>query len=220
MIEKLKGNPSTCWNDITDKINELIDYINSPGLECRELGTGTAPNDMVRTSISAPAEKYPDFVKWNREAIETSVWQSFSIEDDYAVFLTIAPEDFYTIENGGKKYLFTWDEAMKLEEEVLKPNGWRLPTYKELCQLCAAYVDEDGDDDTERFMKELKVEMRGYKGRDGNIFAVGGRGCWWTSTEYSSTHARDLAFDSGYFYTRYVDHRDNGFVIRPVKVSA
>lgn len=162
--------------------------------------------DAISDSANKTSIKYPDFDTWEDNSISLLNGE-----------LILAPEDFYVIDkNGEKKEYFTWDEAMEYEEKVLKPNGWRLPTCRELCLIAANYVNEEGNDDTELFMDELHANLKGHKDEDGNINYVGSRGYWWSSTAASSTDARRLSFGSGYFYPQYNNAKGYGFAVRCV----
>lgn len=205
MIDKL--NPAE-HNFITEKINEIIDYLNSPGIESRELGGNT------------PTEKYPDFTKWNKDAIDTLIEG-----------LKVAPEDFYVMKDGKRKDYFTWDEAMEYERTVLKPNGWRLPTAREWHMLVGAYgVNERGEHDCKAFFKTLKMERRGYVPKDkmdeynevldsGEVRNVGTEGNWWSSTATSASTANLLLELSGAFLPQDSYYKGYGFTARCVKVE-
>lgn len=205
MIDKL--NPAE-HNFITEKINEIIDYLNSPGIESRELGGNT------------PTEKYPDFTKWDKDAIDTPIKG-----------LKVAPEDFYVVKDGKRKDYFTWDEAMEYERTVLKPNGWRLPTTREWFILVGAYgMNEWGEHDYKAFFKTLKMERRGYVPKDkmdkynevldsGEVKRVGDEGDWWSSTATSASLAFYLSESSDYFYPQGSGYKGNGFTVRCVKVE-
>lgn len=205
MIDKL--NPAE-HNFITEKINEIIDYLNSPGIESRELGGNT------------PTEKYPDFTKWDKDAIDTLIKG-----------LKVAPEDFYEVKDGKRKDYFTWDEAMEYERTVLKPNGWRLPTTREWYMLVGAYgVDEWGENDCEAFSRTLKMERRGYVPKDkmdkynevldsGEVDSVGSEGDWWSSTATNPSDANYLTEYSGSFYPQASYYKDIGLTVRCVKAE-
>lgn len=218
-IDYVDADAST--TQLAKKINEIVDWVNDQ--EPTALDDNPNKSDRCEKHgllfCDKCQEKYPDFNRWKDDAIETNVWLGFEKNDGKDEFLTVAPEDFYIEKDGDKQYFFTWDEAMEFEKEVLKPNGWRLPTCKELVQLCATYIDEKGDDDVNRFMKELKVKMRGYKTPNGNIANVGSDGYWWSSTANSSASARDLVFLSGYFLPQNSYGKGFGFAIRPVRIN-
>lgn len=139
-------------------------------------------------------EKLPDFEKWKEQAIKLDCG------------ITLAPEDFFV----GDKKFFTWDEAMEYEKEVLRPNGWRLPTSKEWAILYGHYGinEKTGEDDAEGFMGTLKLGLNGYicdddmdrHNEDNELFGLidqGSYGHYWSSTAYSTaTLAYHLAFDT------------------------
>lgn len=75
---------------------------------------------------------YPDFEEWRENAIPT------------ASGLKLAPEDFYVQDGiGQRKKHFNWDEAMKYEKAVLRPNGWRLPTRDEWIKIANEFKTPD-----------------------------------------------------------------------------
>lgn len=221
MKRLIKGiNSST--QELSEKVNEIVEWINKKGL-------GLEARDEIETSLGCRkhgrlfcsecdgvVEQHPDFEKWRRDCIETAVYAGRDYDNNRDLFLTVAPEDFYIIQNGARKEYFTWDEAMELEKKVLKPNGWRLPTCKELAQLCACYIDDKGSDDVERFMKELNAERRGDMDTNGSIGNVGSYGLWWSSTASSAAYARGLLFNSGYFYPQDGYYKGYGFAVRCV----
>lgn len=162
--------------------------------------------DAISDSANKTSIKYPDFDTWEDNSISLLNGE-----------LILAPEDFYVIDkNGEKKEYFTWDEAMEYEEKVLKPNGWRLPTCREMCLIAANYVNEEGNDDTELFMDELHANLKGHKDEDGNINGVGSNGYWWSSTASSNGYARYLIFFSGYFRPQSNGNKGYGFSVRCV----
>lgn len=224
-MEKLiKGNNATTA-EIARKVNEIVDWISD--FQGR-LDDVRKDREAFKTALAQcpgeePTEKYPDFKRWNVDAITTQVLDStravtaFTNEEDWLQF---APEDFYIEKDGEKQYHFTWDEAMKYEKKVLRPNGWRLPTCKELRQLAATYVnDEDGLDDVDSFINDFNAEMRGYVYyATGNVRVVGSYGYWWASTAYSTTSARHLGFYSGGFGPQVNGPKGYGFAVRCVKI--
>ena len=63
-----------------------------------------------------------------------SAWKENAIHTGSGI--TFAPEDFYVLdEQGRRKEFFTWDEAMQLEREILRPNGWRLSTLQDWAKV-------------------------------------------------------------------------------------
>lgn len=71
----------------------------------------------------------------------------------------------------------------------------------------------EGEDDTERFMKELNVEVRGWKDTNNTY---GNDGNWWSSTARSAANARHLYFASGDFYPQDSNSKGYGFAVRCV----
>lgn len=238
-MEKLIKGVNATTEEIARKVNEIVAWINNEentdrmvelypmkddasdwpngGEPCKKHGLLFCEKCYTEKSSTT---KYPDFEKWREDAIESNVWLGFD-EDGRDEFLTIAPEDFYIEKDGKKQYYFTWDEAMKLEEEVLKPNGWRLPTCKEWAQICEYYIKDDGSDDVERFMKELKMEMKGYLDEDamkngGKVSYVGSEGLFWSSTSASAPGARRLLFLSSDLYPQNSSYKGFGLSVRCV----
>lgn len=212
-MEKLIKGTNATTQEIAAKVNELVEWVTDFQGRLDDVRKDREElKARVGTTKESSATKYPDFKKWEEDDIVTDVWTRSGSEE---TFLSIAPEDFYIEKDGERQYHFTWDEAMKLEEEVLKPNGWRLPTCKELAQLCATYINDKGEDDVKRFMEELNVEMRGWK--DAND-TYGNDGNWWSSTATSTTSARYLFFASGRFYPQEFSKKVYGFAVRPVEV--
>lgn len=67
---------------------------------------------------------------------QKQIYSDFSVWEKYAIRtksgLIFAPDDLVVRDGlGHQKEFFTWKEAMELEESVLKPAGWRLPTMDE-----------------------------------------------------------------------------------------
>lgn len=194
---------------VVSKINEIVAWANEQEAVEKAL-----------ENAEPSASQYPDFDKWDREAIETNVWLHTNPDTVRDSFLVVAPENFH-IEHGGKiKMYFTWDEAREYEEKVLKPHGWRLPTAKEVAMLCATYVDTQGCDDVRRFEKELNFARDGYVDSDGEVTDINTEGDWWTSTfSCTTTTARCLTVGS-YFSPQGNANKDFGLSVRAVKESA
>ena len=116
--------------------------------------------------------------------------------------LKIADRDYYEIdEDGEKKTVFTWDEAM---ERFKDDPDWRLPTPKELNQIALGlgYTDE-GVFDGELFAKNL-----GYEDEDSGSF--------WSSYASSTATSRYLSFDGGCLYPHFYSNKGSGFAVRCV----
>jgi hypothetical protein len=90
---------------------------------------------------------------------------------------------------------FTWYEAIERFGEPDFKNGWRLPTKEEFGALCKyphEFKDEQGV-----FDNRLYLPLAGYCGCNGNVFSVGFRGFYWSSTLEDSDCAWYLYFYSG-----------------------
>jgi len=58
----------------------------------------------------------------------------------------------------------------------------------------------------------------GKRNYDGVYYALGGYGCFWTSTSESETNGRDWFLSKGdATVTRYYDYKNDGFSVRCVK---
>lgn len=99
-----------------DAVDQLIRMTNDLNSQLRVV------NDSLRSIIGATAHNraYNDFSKWHEHLIRVDTG------------LVLAPDDFcLTDDKGNSRSLFSWHEAITLEEIVLRPNGWRLPTVLE-----------------------------------------------------------------------------------------
>ena len=133
---------------------------------------------------------YPNFQSWKDHAIRTKSG------------LQVAPEDFVIIDeydNFQKEY-FSFDEAMKIERRILRPNGWRLPTDKEWEELMLEHGENSFSLTSElslRFLGYLtEKSMKDFRlmGSDRSLTTMysqaksgGQNGCgfYWTSTSSS-----------------------------------
>lgn len=180
-MEKLiKGSLASTY-EIATKVNEIVKWINKQD--------------------ASSSDKYPDFEKWHDEAIATPVITE--TEFGYAE-LQLAPEDFYIMQDGERKENFTWDEAMEYEKNILKPNGWRLPTCAEWAQICACYIGDNGEYDIERVKHELKLD----NSDDG--------GDLWSSSSYTAQSALYLYFYDDDLNPLFSDLKDNSLNVRCV----
>lgn len=119
--------------------------------------------------------------------------------------LKIAMEDYFEIdENGKKKTMFTFDEALEIEK---KTNGkWRVPTAKEWLQIVIELGTTGyGDLDNDKFVKGLNLS------EDEDGF-----GRYWSSTVRYGSSAYSLRFGSGYLSPAYVNNRYYGRSVRCV----
>lgn len=157
--------------------------------------------------------------------------------------ITLASEDFVlpvdfelkdgTVMKKDRRY-FTYDEAMALEKELFKPNGWRLPETKEFMILHAYYgLDDNGQDNVAALYSTLRLEATGWIDyRDmkkhnlalneyGTVVRRTTNGNWWsrnasttTDANYLNTH---ISSNTGYVYAQHSAYRGYGFSIRCVK---
>lgn len=179
---------------------------------------GVVLDESAEKELPRPTAEYPNFTKWNKEAIDTPIEG-----------LKVAPEDFYVMKDGKRKDYFTWGEAMEYERAVLKPNGWRLPTTREWYMLVGAYgVDERGENDHRAFYRALKMKRRGYipdskmdaynEKLDSDAVEYDGRaGHWWSSTAANISQANSLGEYSGYFAPQSNYYKGYGFTVRCVE---
>lgn len=129
--------------------------------------------------------------------------------------IIIAPEDLCVIENGEEKKHFTFDEAIEYTKKL--PNGWRLPTQKELLLICVEFgIDEDGLLTGDELMKSLGF-VRSGSVSSGSLYGAGYYGYYWSSTVESSSYARYLSFGSTNVSPAGNNFRSYGFSVRCVK---
>lgn len=141
--------------------------------------------------------------------------------------LTIAPEDFNFVGglvNGGFKAdghaYFTWEEAAKLEEEVLKPYGWRLPTRREWALIVEEFGnDECGELRSDTLSASLGLAKNGCKIPAEGIKEFGEYGYYWSRTPYSyyTRNAYDIYLSPGVALPQDNSDKHYGFSIRLVK---
>lgn len=129
--------------------------------------------------------------------------------------IIIAPEDLCVMENGKEKKHFTFDEAVEYTEKL--PNGWRLPTQKELILICAEFgIDGYGLLTGDKLVESLGFVRAGYV-LSGSLNNAGNYGYYWSSTVESSSGARYLNFSSTYVNPANSNVRYSGFSVRCVK---
>lgn len=97
--------------------------------------------------------KYPDFSIWRKRGIVSARLKRF-----------VAPEDLCVIIDGGiEKVYWTQEEAAIFENDVLKPNGWRLPTTEEWLVLANEFGKTcDSDESVYMLAERLKLSFGGY----------------------------------------------------------
>lgn len=92
---------------------------------------------------------FPEFATWQRDAINTKSG------------LVFAPSDLYiSNKDGVRRYYFTWDEAMQIEQQILRPCGWRLPTSDEWITTIKEFRTLD------RLTEGLKLTANGFVPRE------------------------------------------------------
>ena len=175
-----------------------------------ELADIDLPEKVAETKLSSPKSIIEE---WGENGIKSKL-----------TGLIVAPENITKdlagdigTEKDGKMY-FTWYEAMKLEEKVLKPNGWRLPTRSEWVLLAEEFgQNEYGELDADVLMKSLKLPLTGnvWSGSLNNGTA---NGYYWTRASSSDTNAYRLRFNtSGDVYPQFSSSKMSGFAVRAVK---
>jgi len=97
----------------------------------------------------------PDFEAWERNGI-SSEWLDGKV----------APEDLW-IELDGDRFEYFTARAIRLfEENVLIPNGWRLPTPDEWHKMVEEFGTEAGESDHRILMANLGLRYGGYVEED------------------------------------------------------
>jgi hypothetical protein len=95
-----------------------------------------------------------------------------------------------------KGVLYNWYAVN--DPRGLAPEGWKIPTIKELEQI------------------DLTTGLPGgYRFFNGNYLYIGNFGNWWSSTENFTTNAwsRNLPNGNGYAYSSY-NYKEDGFSVR------
>lgn len=129
--------------------------------------------------------------------------------------IIIAPEDLCVMKDGEEKKHFTFDGAIEYTKKL--PNGWRLPTQKELLLICVEFgIDEDGLLTGDELIKSLGF-VRSGSVNSGSLYNAGYSANYWSSTVESSSNARSLYFVSTFVYPANNSNRSNGFSVRCVK---
>lgn len=151
------------------------------------------------------AKNSPDFDFWKDNLIELDCGLKF------------APENYYE----GDKRFFTWDEAKKIEKEVLIPNGFRLPTLADwTAAFCECGQEEDGEDDPDKFEETLKLSKEGcwdwYNASEND---QGSYGYFWSGTPSSETTAYYLGYWSTGVSPQSNYNKGYGFSIRCVAIE-
>lgn len=144
---------------------------------------------------------------WLKKPLEFNVLATSKLAN-----IQIADEDYHD----GNKYLFTFEEALKVEES-LKGMGWRLPTRSEWVLLCEEFGQEVGKLASGMLCDKLKLKKRGYYYNSGSLYGEGSYGHYWSRTVDSGAYAYSLEFNSSRVYPQIIYDRGNGFALRLVR---
>lgn len=145
---------------------------------------------------------------WLKKPLEFNVLATSKLAN-----IQIADEDYHD----GNKYLFTFEEALKIEES-LKGMGWRLPTRSEWVLLCEEFGQEASEITSGILCDKLKLKKRGhYNYISDSLYGEGSVGRYWSRTAYSGTDAYYLYFDSSNVGPQDYDYRGYGFALRLVR---
>lgn len=121
---------------------------------------------------------YPNLFDWYKDG--------YMIENNFIV----APEDFCLSRDGEKEdYRFTWKEVRDIEEEILLPYGWEIPTMNDwevICKYFSTY---------EEMAYKLHLVSRGYTYYDDaerreKVSNLGKSRCWYYSKDNSRKWTR------------------------------
>lgn len=163
---------------------------------------------MIREALMEPQDT----------AVELSAWEPKVLKKSEMLDIEIADKNYWEYDdNGDKKELFTWEEAMEIEGKL--SDGWRLPTRSEWVVLAEEFgVDECGELDKDIFMQSLSMGFTGYRTAATVSYPTAG-GWWWSRSAYSATRAYNLGFysGSGSFYPQDHHLRWCGFAVRLVR---
>ena len=157
---------------------------------------------------------YPNFNEWHVKSIFVNKRLSF------------APKNFYVIDRHEQyRSFFTFKEALDIEKKILRPNGWRLPTFEEW-----KIVKEDFML-AQAFAGDLNLQLQGfvswcdmkvYKRNRYNEYSCslysGLAGYYWSSEAFGAGHALALIRYDNLVYTEPVETR-NGLSIRCVALE-
>ena len=134
-----------------------------------------------------------------------------SLRDTYVLPMADNPDLVFTLDGHKVEFkgeneknpntlynVFTYDEVIERFGEPDLKDGWRLPTKEELEALRDnfTYVS-DKVSKQGVFDNRLYLPLAGYCGCNGNVFSVGFRGFYWSSTLEDSDCAWYLYFYSG-----------------------
>ena len=203
---------TTAVTNLNSQLGKIESKLDALGKD-QELSVGLNP--LSQSASISQYEKnlgYPNFTEWERNAIPTDLGLIFSPEDFYIVYGKTLRREY-----------FTFDEAIELEEKILCPKGWRLPTAEEWRKVVEEYKNVD------QLIASLKLSytgcifcerMRKYcKTMDKSLISNrGSYGNYWSSTAYSSNNAYNLVFVSSYVYPgTFYYNKYNGYAVRCVK---
>ena len=93
----------------------------------------------------------PDFAAWKQNGIRSQKLNAL-----------IAPEDLWILFDGDKWRYFNPVALEMFEEQVLKPNGWRLPTDDEWLTILNEFGTRDGETKLGLLVEKLNLAYGGY----------------------------------------------------------
>ncbi len=93
----------------------------------------------------------PDFETWKQDGVYSKRLEAL-----------IAPEDLFIIFDGDKWEYFNPQALKPFEENVLKPNGWRLPSDDEWLAILGEFGTRDGETDLVFLVEQLNLSYGGY----------------------------------------------------------
>ena len=115
-IHDLTAEVRSLNNNLVEATHALLDSIANLNHVQLQASPKPFPGPTV-PPLNLKEAIFPDFSAWRRDAIKTKSG------------LVFAPSDLYiSNKDGVRRYFFTWDEAMQIEQQILRPCGWRLPS--------------------------------------------------------------------------------------------
>lgn len=186
---------------INDRLERIETALDLAGIEL--------PEKVAEITLSTPTDIFKDWEKGIRSKLADIIVAPENVTKELA-------GDIGT-EKEGKMY-FTYNEAMELEEKVLKPNGWRLPTRSEWVLLAEEFgQDKNGKLDAHVLMDNLCLPLTGGVWT-GSLLNGTTYGVYWSRVSFSDTFAYVLHFTTaGDAYPQRIDSKMDGFAVRAVK---